>query len=90
MNNTALKNAQKFLREYNIRKLSLDRLTDIITEQGYKIVRFSKLYNDENTETLINELNLSKYVRAYSAFTYVDRELRIVFFLRKIFQVKKR
>ena len=73
------KSARRFLKEYKIKELSFDRISEIIKSQGYKIIRFGKAYNDENTEILINGLGLNDYVQAYSAFTYVDNKYRLVF-----------
>lgn len=71
--------ARSFLREYKIKTLTVDRISEIIRSQGYKIIRFGKAYNDENTEILINGLELNGYIQAYSAFTYVDDKYRLVF-----------
>ena len=73
------KSARRFLREYKINILSFERISKIIKSQGYKIIRFCKAYNDENIEILINVLGLKEYVQAYSAFTYVDNNYRLVF-----------
>ena len=79
MATTIKKSARRFLKEYKIKKLTVDRISEIIRSQGYKIVRFGKAYNDENTEILINGLDLSGYIQAYSAFTYTDDKYRLVF-----------
>ncbi|OQB13123.1 MAG: hypothetical protein BWY15_01922 [Firmicutes bacterium ADurb.Bin193] len=71
--------AYKFLKEYKIKKLTLERITEIIRSQGYKIIRFGKAYNEKNIEILINGLELKGYVQAYSAFTYTDDKYRLVF-----------
>ena len=34
--------ARSFLREYKIKTLTVDRITEIIRSQGYKIIRFGK------------------------------------------------
>ena len=73
------KGARRFIKEYKIKTLTVDRISEIIRSQGYKIIRFGKAYNDENTEILINGLELNGYIQAYSAFTYVDDKYRLVF-----------
>ena len=50
MTNEIKKSARRFLKEYRIKKLTVDRISEIIRSQGYKIIRFGKAYNDENTE----------------------------------------
>lgn len=79
MANTLKKSARSFLKEYRIKNLTTDRISEIIRSQGYKIIRFGKAYNDENTEILINGLDLNGYIQAYSAFTYTDDKYRLVF-----------
>ena len=71
--------AHRFLKEYKVKEISLNRITEIIRSQGYKIIRFGKAYNDENIEILINGLELNGYVQACSAFTYSDDKYRLVF-----------
>ena len=73
------KSAHRFLKEYKIKSLTLERISEIIKSQGYKIIRFGKAYNEENIEILINGLELNGYVQAYSAFTYADDKYRLVF-----------
>lgn len=79
MADSIIKVARRFLKEYKIKTLTVDRISEIIRSQGYKIIRFGKAYNDENTEILINGLELNGYIQAYSAFTYVDDKYRLVF-----------
>ena len=79
MANNIKKSAHRFLKEYRIKKLTVDKISEIIRSQGYKIIRFGKAYNDENTEILINGLELTGYIQAYSAFTYTDDKYRLVF-----------
>ena len=79
MANKIKKSARRFLKEYRIKKLTADKISEIIKGQGYKIIRFGKAYNDENTEILINGLELNGYIQAYSAFTYTDDKYRLVF-----------
>lgn len=79
MTNSIKRSANNFLREYGARGLSAPRLREIIISQGYRIIGYNKLYNNENTEFLINSLGVEGYIRAYSAFTYTDDRYRIVF-----------
>ena len=36
------KGARRFIKEYKIKTLTVDRITEIIRSQGYKIIRFGK------------------------------------------------
>ena len=71
--------AKNFLKEYRINQLTNERLKEIIVSQGYTIIKYSKIYNDENVEIILNTLNLIEYVKYRSAFTYQDSSNRFVF-----------
>ena len=70
---------RNFCREYRVRNLDTHKLKSIIKSQGYRIIRFGKVYNDENTEALIKCLDLNEYIVSSCAFTYADDEYRLVF-----------
>lgn len=42
MSDSIIKVAHRFLKEYKIKTLIEDRITEIIRSQGYKIIRFGK------------------------------------------------
>lgn len=73
------RSANRFIKEYKIKNLTVERISEIIKSQGYRIIRFGKAYNEKNIEILINGLELNGYVQAYSAFTYADDKYRLVF-----------
>lgn len=73
------RSANRFIKEYKIKNLTAERISEIIKSQGYRIIRFGKAYNEKNIEILINGLELNGYVQAYSAFTYADDKYRLVF-----------
>lgn len=80
MENDAKQKAKSFIRKYRIKdNLTTGKIKEIIQSQGYTIVSFSKTFNDENTELLINKLNLKNYIISYSAFVYHDDTYRLVF-----------
>ena len=74
---------RNFCREYRIRNLDANKLKSIIKSQGYRIIRFGKVYNDENTAALIRCLDVNEYIVSSSAFTYSDEEYRLVFLEKK-------
>ena len=79
MKNIAKQSAKDFMKEFKIKSLTVERITEIIISQGFKIIRFNKVLNEDNIEILINGLELQEYVNAYSAFTYVDERYRLLF-----------
>ena len=79
MKETIKNSARNFCREYKVKKLDTHKLKSIIRSQGYRIIRFGKVYNDENTEALIKCLELNEYIASSNAFTYTDEEYRFVF-----------
>ncbi len=42
MSDSKIKVARRFLKEYKIKTLTVDRITEIIRSQCYKIIRFGK------------------------------------------------
>lgn len=50
-----------------------------MTQQGYTVVAFNAVYNEEPVATLIQALHLEEYVRSSRGFTYADGEYRLVF-----------
>jgi len=73
------KKAGRFLTHYLKQPLSLDSLSEVISRQGYTIIEFNHIYNDESVTTVITELKLSDVVEKEKGFIYVDRNHRLVF-----------
>jgi hypothetical protein len=79
MNNRPRRKAKAFLKEYRISRVTLEELRRIITGQGYTIVEFNPIFNDEHVAALIEALHLEEMVEKTKAFTYADRQRRLVF-----------
>ena len=47
MNNNIKAAAKSFLNEYKLNEVTLDSLREIIARQGYTIVEFNNIFNDE-------------------------------------------
>ena len=78
-NNNACKKAKEFLKEYRLKCVTLPDLWRIITSQGYTIVPFNHIFNDESTAKLIEALGLEDAIAHSRGFTYADRQRRLVF-----------
>ena len=79
MANGVREKAEDFLRQYGLSKITLDDIRRIITSQGYTIVEFNHIFNDEPVTKLIEALKLDEMVEKARGFTYADRYRRLVF-----------
>ncbi len=71
--------AKVFRKKYGILKPSLDEIKDIICSQGYSIVEFNAIFNDEDVALIIEKLRLDDLVSERRSFVYADVNNRLVF-----------
>lgn len=79
MNNDIKATAKRFLNEYKLGEVTLADLRQIIKSQGYLIVEYNHIFNDENVARLIESLKLDAQVSKSKGFTYADSQRRLVF-----------
>lgn len=79
MSNAARMKAKAFLKDYRLGEVTLEDLRRIITSQGYTIVEFNHIFNNEDVAALIEALGLGETVKEAKGFTYADRHRRLVF-----------
>lgn len=79
MNNEIKKQAKSFLKEYNLQNVTLENLCSAIQKQGYTIIDYNNIFNDENVAALINALGLEDFCERAKGFTYADTKRRLVF-----------
>lgn len=79
MNNNIRAAARSFLNEYKLNEVTLDNLKQIIKSQGYTIVEFNNIFNEENVTQIIDALGVNEQVEKTKGFTYADSKRRIVF-----------
>ena len=79
MSDTSKKLAFRFNKEFNIKQINYRKICDVLLSQGFNIVFFNSLYNEDNVANLISALGLSDVIKDRKGFTYVDRNHRIVF-----------
>lgn len=77
--NKAKSAAAKFIREFRFYEVTVPSLKAIIEKQGYTIIEYNNIYNDENVATVLNRLNLERNIAQSKGFTYVDSNYRLVF-----------
>lgn len=73
------KKAEAFLLRYISERLTLERMVSILRDQGFTLVQFNNIYNDEDVSAIITELKLSDMTDKLKGFTYVDKNHRLVF-----------
>lgn len=79
MGNEIKKKAKSFLKEYNLQNVTLENLRSAIQKQGYTIIGYNNIFNDENVAALINALGLEDFCERAKGFTYADTKRRLVF-----------
>lgn len=78
-NNTAKQSAKSFQREFSIYSITYPALKEAVEKQGYTVVEFNHIYNEEAVVCLIDALNISDAVLRSRGFTYADCNHRVVF-----------
>ena len=79
MDNEIKKKAKSFLKEYSLQNVTLENLRSAIQKQGYTIVEYNNIFNDENVAALIDALGLENFCEHSKGFTYADTKRRLVF-----------
>lgn len=79
MKNDAQIKAKKFLKKYSLKTVTLNSIKNAIEKQGYTIIEFNSVLNDEDTATLITALGIEKNIEQTKGFTYVDQYRRLIF-----------
>ena len=70
---------KKFRKNYDILKPSLGEIKNILKSQGYTIIEFNAIFNDEDVSAIIENLKLDELISERKGFTYVDSNYRMVF-----------
>ena len=78
-NNTAKQSAKSFQREFSIYGITYPALKEAVEKQGYTVVEFNHIYNEEAVACRIDALNISDAVLRSRGFTYADCNHRVVF-----------
>jgi len=68
-----------FRKKYGVLKPDLSKLKEIISSQGYSIIEYNAIADDENVATVIRELGLEDMVASSKGFTYADSNNRLIF-----------
>lgn len=68
-----------FRKEYSIKTVSFESLRAALEKMGYTLVQFLPASNPPPVDTVIRTLRLADAARTAKAFTYADRNYRLVF-----------
>lgn len=79
MDNSIKKKVRKFQNDSGLHEVTLENLRCAIQRQGYTIVEYNNIFNDENVAALLNALGLEEYSERTKGFTYADSKRRLVF-----------
>ena len=71
--------ASRFRKEYRIRDLSPDTLTNALEKQGYTVVEFRPMNNEPEVALLLKNLHLEDRAIYTRGFVYADSHYRMVF-----------
>ncbi len=73
------KEVKAFRKKFGLSDCNLANLKSAAEAQGYTVVEYNHIYNDEHVQILIDELNLSDNVLRSKGFTYADENHRLLF-----------
>ena len=73
------KKVKQFKRKFGLLDCNYAALEKATEKQGYTIVEFNHISNNESVRTLVDSLGLQEYVSHSKGFTYADKNYRIVF-----------
>ncbi len=90
MKNDIKAKARAFLIEYNLNEVTLEDLCRIIKLQGYTIIEYNHIFNDENVTTLIEALGIEEAIDKSKGFTFADKQRRLVFLHEDLSDDEKR
>lgn len=82
--------AKAFRKKYGLLTPSLNEVKNIIRSQGYSIVEFNAIFNDEDVALIIENLGLDNLISERKGFTYADSKNRLVFVHEDLSEDEKR
>lgn len=75
----ALIQVRSFCKKYQLKKISSEGLTSALRQQGYTIIEFNGIDDNEDVSSLIDALDLFNMTRVSRCFTYRDDKYRLIF-----------
>lgn len=73
------KQVRQFRRRFQVRQCTAQALEDIFKEQGFTLIEFNPVLNDEDVATVIHAFELEEMVARSRGFLFMDNNHRLVF-----------
>lgn len=73
------KSVRLFKKQYMVAVISEKSICDALSKQGYTVIYFNAIFNDDNVSQIITNLKLDKYIQSNKGFTYANDKYRLVF-----------
>lgn len=77
--NNPKKLANKFIKKYKLLNIDYLSIKKAANEEGYTVVEFNRILNQEDVQTIIDNLGISEYILKSRGFTYVSADHRLIF-----------
>ncbi len=85
MNNTEIKKRVKeFRKEFAVREVTVNVLEAVFSCQGFTIIEYNPVMNDEDVNTVVKNLGLEEMISHTNGFLYADANYRLVFISEKL------
>lgn len=79
MTQTIKREVNQFVKKHDLRQITYAGLKHAAEDMGYTVIEFNSSYNENNVQTVINNLNLQDAVIRSKGFTYIDNKYRLIF-----------
>ena len=56
------KSVESFRKKYKLKKVSKEKISEILESQGYTVILYSRFHNSERVDFLISSLGLMEYI----------------------------
>lgn len=85
MNTTEIrKRVKAFRKEFGINEVSAEALEEVLRQQGFTIIEYNPVLNDEDVTTVVHNLGLEEMISHSTGFLYVDAYYRLLFVSEKL------
>lgn len=79
MNINIKKSVALFKKKYKLTEITEKTICDTLENQGYTVVYFNTIVNDDNVTQIITNLKLDDFIVNHKGFTYTNDKYRLVF-----------
>lgn len=79
MNTNIKKTVASYKKKYKLTEITEKSICDTLEKQGYTIVYFNAIVNNDNVAQIISNLKLDDFIVNHKGFTYTNDKYRLVF-----------